>query len=161
LTVSLSQVLELVLEVFLLLQQLIIQILVLAEVSLQSRDLGVSVVQRLLLTVQLGVKVSILLFAIDEKVSLIIDFLSESGDHADVGLDARFIIILHASLFIGYSVEILLQVQELVLEGLVLPLSVSQLVGFLSQLCNKSVFVILVEVVLTQFSLRALGHCLV
>lgn len=77
LSVALSQVLELVLEMLLLLQQLIIQILVLAKVSFESGNLNVSAVQRLLLTVQLGVQVCILLFSVDQEVSLVVDFLSE------------------------------------------------------------------------------------
>lgn len=80
----------------------------LAQVGFKSRDLDMAIVECVLLAVELGVKVSVLLLAVDEQVPLIVDFLPERGDHADIGLDATLVVVLHAPLIVGYPVEVLL-----------------------------------------------------
>mgnify|MGYP006879434243 CR=1 FL=1 len=109
LSISLSQIMELIFEVLLLSKELSIEILVLVQVTLQSRDFNVSVVQAVFLGIKLSVKVRILLFPVYEEVLLIINFLSQSLNHVDVNFNSASVVLFHSSLVIGYSVEILLQ----------------------------------------------------
>lgn len=115
-------------------------------------------VQGFLLVVQLGIEVGILLLSIHEEVSLVINLLSKSRYHANVGLDSAFIIIFHASLLIGDSVEVLLQVQQLVLKSFVFSFSLSKLHGFLSKLGYESILVILVKIIVAQLAFWTLRH---
>jgi len=63
---------------FLLLNELGVEILVLLQISLQPGDLDVSSVKHVLLAIELGVQVGVLLLSIYQQVSLIVDLLSES-----------------------------------------------------------------------------------
>ena len=117
-----------------------------------------AIVESVLLAIELSVEVSVLLLSVDEQVPLIIDLLSKGRDHANVGLDTTLVVVLHAPLVVRYSVEVLLEVQQLLLQLLVFTLSLSQLHGFLSQLGYQAVFVVLVSSGVLQFPLRTLGH---
>jgi hypothetical protein len=143
LLVSFSEHKQLLFKMFLLCKQLRVEILMLGEVALESRDLNVSAVEGLLLHVQLSVKVGVLLLSINEETLLIINFLSEGRDHIDVGFNSALIIILHSSLVVSYSVKVLLQVQEVVLQNLVFSLPLSKLHSFLSKLCYKAILMVL------------------
>jgi hypothetical protein len=143
LLVSFSEHKQLLFKMFLLCKQLRVEILMLGEVALESRDLNVSAVEGLLLHVQLSVKVGVLLLSINEETLLIINFLSEGRDHIDVGFNSALIIILHSSLVVSYSVKVLLQVQEVVLQNLVFSLPLSKLHSFLSELCYKAILMVL------------------
>ena len=100
-------------------------------------------VESVLLVIQLGVQIGILLLPVHEEVLLVVDLLSESLDHVDVDLNSASIVFLHSPLFIGYSIEVLLQVQKLVLKVFVLALSLSQVHGLLSKLGYKPIFLVL------------------
>lgn len=143
LTVSLSQIHQLSLQVLFLGLQLRIEILMLSEVTSQSRNLCVSRVQDIFLGVKFSVQISILLLSVNEQALLIIDFLSQSRNHVDVYLNSTLVVVLHSSLLIGDSVEVLLQGEQLILKELVFSLPLSELHGFCSQLSNEPVFVIL------------------
>lgn len=143
LTVSLSQIHQLSLQVLFLGLQLRIEILMLSEVTSQSRNLCVSRVQDILLGVKFSIQIGILLLSVNEQALLIIDFLSQSRNHVDVYLNSALVVVLHSSLLIGDSVEVLLQGEQLILKELVFSLPLSELHGFCSQLSNESVFVIL------------------
>ena len=80
----------------------------LGEVASESGDLSMSRVQDILLSVKLGVEVSVLLLSVDEEVLLVINLLSQSGDHVNVDLNTRLVIILHAAFLISDTVEVLL-----------------------------------------------------
>ena len=155
LSVSLSQVHQLGLQVLLLRLQLRVQILVLGQVTSQSGDFSVSRVQDVLLGVELSVEVSILLLSVDEKTLLVIDLLSEGGNHVDIDLDPALVVVLHSPLLVGNPVEVLLQSQQLVLQQLVLSFSLPQLHGFGSQLGHESVLVVLGDGGVREFSLWA------
>ena len=77
LTVSLPKRVEFFFEVFLLLEQLLIQILVLSEVGLQPADFHMSRVQDVFLRVQFSVQVGILLLPVYEQGALVVDLLSQ------------------------------------------------------------------------------------
>jgi len=77
LSVSFSQVMELIFEMLLLLQKLVVQILVLTKVGFQTGDFDMSAIEDLLLGIKLGIKVSVLFFPIDQEISLVVDFSSE------------------------------------------------------------------------------------
>ena len=79
----------------------------LAKVIFQSRNFNMPIIQGVFLTIQLSIQISILLLSINQEVSLIVDFLSECTNHADVGFDSSFIVILHLSFIVGYPIEIL------------------------------------------------------
>lgn len=115
----------------------------LGQVALQPRNLHMSRVESVLLVIQLGVQIGILLLPVHEEVLLVVDLLSESLDHVDVDLNSASIVFLHSPLFIGYSIEVLLQVQKLVLKVFVLALSLSQVHGLLSKLGYKPIFLVL------------------
>ena len=66
LSVTLAEIVELLLEVLLLRDQLRVEVLVLCEVRLEFRDLGVSAVEDVLLRVELGVEIGVLLLAVDQ-----------------------------------------------------------------------------------------------
>ena len=95
----------------------------LSEVRLQLGNFSVSVVQDTLLSIELGVQISILLLSVNEQVLLVIDFLSQSRDHVDVHFNSALVVILHSSLLISYSIEVLLKSKKLVLEKLVFTFS--------------------------------------
>lgn len=143
LLVSFSEHKQLLFKMLLLGKQLRVEVLMLGEVALESRDLNVSAVERLLLHVQLRIEVGVLLLSINEETLLIINFLSEGRDHRDVGFNSALIIILHSSLVVSYSVKVLLQVQEIVLQNLVFSLPLSKLHCFLSELCYKTILMVL------------------
>jgi hypothetical protein len=67
---------------------------------------------------------------------LVINLLSQSGNHVNVDLDTGLVVILHAALFISDAVEVLLQSKELVLEKLVFSFSSAKLHGLSSKLSN-------------------------
>lgn len=115
----------------------------LGQVALQPRNLHMSRVESVLLVIQLGVQIGILLLPVHEEILLVVDLLSESLDHVDVDLNSASIVFLHSPLFIGYSIEVLLQVQKLVLKVFVLALSLSQVHGLLSKLGYKPIFLVL------------------
>ena len=81
-----------------------------------------------------------MLFPVDKEGLLIINVLPGSGDHVDIDLNPRLVIILHSPLLIGNSVEALLEGEQLVLEHLVLSLSLPELHGLASELSNEAVF---------------------
>ena len=95
------------------------------------------------LSIQLVKHVCILLFSIHQEVFLVINLISEGGDHVNVNLHSGSVVILHSSFFVCDSVEGLLKFEELILEILVLTLSSSEVHGLLPQLCNESVLVVL------------------
>ena len=109
LPVTLTEVVQLLLEMLLLGDKLIVEVLVLGEVSLEFGDLVVSAVQDVFLGVKLSIEVSVLLFAVDQEVLLIIDLLAESTDHIDVDFNATFVVVLHTALLVGDTVEVLLE----------------------------------------------------
>lgn len=153
LTVSLSQIHQLSFQVLLLGLQLRVQILVLSQITSESGDLGVPRVQDVLLSVELCIEVSVLLLSVDEQTLLIIDLLSQGRDHIDVYLNSTLVVIFHSSLFIGNSVEVLLQGEELILKQLVFSLSLSELHGLGSQLSDESIFVVLSDGGIGELSL--------
>lgn len=85
LTVSLPEGMEFFFEVFLLLEQLLIQILVLSEVGLQPAYFNMSGVQDVFLGVQFSVQVGILLLPVYQQRALVVDLLSQGRNHANVG----------------------------------------------------------------------------
>jgi hypothetical protein len=93
-------------------------------------------VKDIFLGVKLGIEVSVLLLSIDEEVLLVINLLSQSGDHIDVDLNTRLVVVLHAALFISDTVEVLLQTEELILEKLVFSFSGTKVHGLSSELSN-------------------------
>ena len=101
------------------------------------------IIKSLLLAIQLSVEVSILLLPVDQEVLLVIYLLPESTDHVDVSFNSALVVVLCAPLLICDSVEVLLQVEELLLQVLVLSLALSQVHGFLPQLSDKPIFMIL------------------
>lgn len=124
-------------------EQLTVQILMLSQITLQSGNLDMSIIQSVFLGIQLGVKISILFFPINQKVLLVIDFLSQGSNHIDISFNSAFVIILHSSLFIGDSVEILFEIEELILQIFVFTFSLSEIHGLLTELGNKSILVVL------------------
>lgn len=130
----------------------------LGKITSQTSDLSVSRVQDIFLGVQLSVQISILLLSINEKTLLVINFLSEGGDHINVDLNSALVVVLHSSLLVSNSVEVLLQGKKLILEQFVFSLSLSQFHGFGSQLGNEPVFVVLSDGSVCEFSLWASGH---
>lgn len=158
LSVSLSQIVELILEVLLLSEELCVEVLVLVQVALQPGNFDVPVVEAVLLAIELGVEIGVLLFSIDEEVLLVINLLSQGLDHIDVNFYSASIILFHSSLVIGYPVEVLLEREQLVLEVLILPLSSSQVHGLLTELGHKSVLVVLHLTLVDQLSLGASWH---
>ena len=158
LSVALAEVVELLLEVLLLGNELRVEILVLGEVGLEFGDLGVSAVEDVLLRVELSVQIGVLLFAVDQQVLLIIDFLAEGADHVDIGLDTTFVVVLHAALLVGDAVEVLLESEQLVLEELVLALSGPEFHGLSAELGDQTILVVLGNGGIVQLSFRAVGH---
>jgi hypothetical protein len=158
LSVSLPQIHELSLQMLLLRLQLRVQILMLSEITSESGDLSMSRVEDILLGVEFSVQIGILLLPVNEKALLIIDFLSQSRDHVDVDLNPTLVVVLHSSLLIGHSVEVLLQGEQLILQQFVFSLPLSELHGFSSQLSNESVFVVLSNGGVGKLSLWTSGH---
>lgn len=70
-----------------------------------------------------------MLLSINEEVLLVINLLSQSGDHIDVDLDSGLVVVLHAALLIGDAVEVLLQSKELILKSLVFSFSLAKVHG--------------------------------
>lgn len=145
---------ELLLKVLLLGHELRVEVLVLSKVALEPRDLDVAVIEGLLLLVQLGVEIGILFFSVDQEVLLVVDLLPERGDHVDVGLHPALVVVLHPPLLVGDPVEVLLEVEQLILQILVLPLSLSELHGLLPELCDKPVLLVLSGGTVVEFSIR-------
>jgi hypothetical protein len=94
-----------------LLEKLIIQILVLAQVSLQSGNFNVSTIQNFLLAIQFCVQIGVLLFPINQQIPLIINLLSQCRNHPNISFNSTFKIIFHPSFFIGHPIEVLLKIQ--------------------------------------------------
>ena len=155
LSVTLSKVVQLLLEVLLLRVQLGVEVLMLSKVGLELGNLGVATVENVLLAIELGIEVSILLLAVDEEMLLVIDLLTEGRDHVDVDLDTALVVILHASLLVGDAVEVLLKGKQLILQHLVLALLGSEVHGLSAQLSDKSVLVVLLEGSVRKISLGA------
>ena len=143
LSVSFSQVLKLLFQMFLLRLQLRAKILVLGKVAPQSGNLCVSRVENILLGIKLSVEISILLLSVNEEILLIIDFLSEGRNHIDINLNSTLVVILHSSLLISYSVEVLFEGKKLVLKQLVFTLSLTQFHGLGSELSDQSILMVL------------------
>ena len=158
LSVTLAEIVELLLEVLLLRDQLRVEVLVLGKVRLEFSDFRMSDVENVLLGVELSVQIGILLFAVDQQVLLIIDLLAESADHVDVGLDATFVVILHATLLVGDAIEVLLESEQLVLEELVLALSGPEFHGLSTELGDQPILVVLGNGGIVQLSFRAVRH---
>jgi len=158
LSVTLAEVVELLLEVLLLGNKLRVQILVLGKVGLEFRDLGVSSVEDVLLRVELGVEVRVLLLAVDQKVLLVIDLLAEGRNHVDVDLNATLVVVLHTALLVGDAVEVLLEAEQLVLEELVLALSGAEFHGLSAQLSDQAILVVLGDGGIVQLSFGASRH---
>lgn len=110
------------------------EILMLGKVASQSSNLCVSGVENILLGIKLGVEISILLLSINQEILLVINFLSESGDHIDVDFNSTLVVILHSSLLISDSVKVLLKSKKLILKKLVFTLSLTEFHGLSSKL---------------------------
>ena len=74
---------------------------------------------------------------------MVINLLSQGGDHVNVDLDTGLVVILHAALLISDAVEVLLEGKKLVLEELVLSFPSSEVHGLSSKLSDKSILVVL------------------
>ena len=103
-------------------------------------------VQDFFLAVQFSVEVGVLLLAVYQQASLVVNLVAKSADHADIGLHTALEVILHSPLLIGYSIEILLKVQKLILKRLIVSFPLPEFHGFLSELSNQSVLVVLVDI---------------
>jgi hypothetical protein len=143
LTVSFSQVLEFLLQVLLLRLELRAKILMLGKVASQSSNLCVSRVENILLGIKFSVEISILLLSVNQEILLIINFLSESGNHIDIHFNSTFVVILHSSLLIGDSVEVLFKSQELILKKFVFTFSLTEFHGLSSKLSYQPIFMVL------------------
>ena len=115
LSVSLPESMQLILEMLFLSHELRIQILVLRQVALQPRNLHMAVIKGIFLSIKLRIEVGVLLLPVDQEILLVVNLLPESLNHIDVDFDSAPIILFHPPLVVGYSVEILLQRQELIL----------------------------------------------
>ena len=158
LSVTLAEVVQLLLEVLLLGDKLRVQVLMLRKVGLEFSDLGVAAIEDILLRVELSEEVGVLLLAVNQQVLLIVDLLSQGRDHVDVDFDAALIVVLHAALLVGDAVEVLLEGKQLVLEELVLALSLTQLHGLGTKLSYEAVLVVLRQGGVVQFSFGAVRH---
>lgn len=158
LSVTLAEVVELLLKMLLLGYELRVQVLVLSKVGLEFSDLRVSAVEDVLLCIELSVQIGILLLAVDQKVLLVIDLLAESADHVDVALDTTFVVVLHAALLVGDAVEVLLEGEQLVLEELVFALSGAEFLSLCTQLGDQPILVVLGNGGIVQLSFRAVRH---
>ena len=159
LSISLAKVLKLILQMLLLSKQLGVEVLMLQEIRLESRNLHVSAVQSILLGIKLCVEVSVLLLAVDQEVLLVIDLLTKGRNHVDVGLDAGSVIVLHSTFLISDTVEALLEVEKLVLKILVLSLTSAEVHGLLSQLGDESILVVLARTCIKKLPWWAFRHC--
>jgi len=106
----------------------------LIQIALQSRDLNMSIIEGVFLSIKLSVKIRVLLLSINKEIFLVIDFLSQGLNHVDVNFDSAPVVLFHSSFVIGYSVEILFQTKKLILQVFVLAFSGSKIHSFLTKL---------------------------
>ena len=90
------------------------------------------------LAIKLGIEFSVVLFTVVINRTLFIDFGSERLDEANVGVNTRLVIVIHAALVLVQTSEVLLEVKQLVLEDLVVTLTLSELVCLGHQLSDHS-----------------------
>ena len=125
---------ELILEVLFLSEELRVKVLMLVQITLQSRNFNMPIVEAIFLAVELSVKIRVLLFSINKEILLVIDLLSQGLDHVDVNFNSASVVLLHSSLIISYSIEVLLEREKLVLEVFVFSFSGSEVHSLLSEL---------------------------
>ena len=83
------------------------------------------------LPVKLCIQIGVLLFSFVIDLPLLVDFGPESLDKADVAIDTTLVVLVHSTLVLVESSEVLFHVEELVLEGPVVSLSLAQFCCFL------------------------------
>ena len=91
---------------------------------------------------QFNIEVAVLLFPVSEYAFLVIDFVPEVSYEQQVSVYPALVVIVHSAFLIVKPVKVRLQGQQLVLEGLVVALTLSEFGGFLLELGYQSVFVI-------------------
>jgi hypothetical protein len=77
LAVSLSQIMQLFLQVLLLSQKLAVQVLMLSQVVFKPRYFRMPAVEGFFLVVELSVEISVLFLAVHQKTPLVVDFLAQ------------------------------------------------------------------------------------
>ena len=113
-----------------------LSVVVMADLQLMidPLDVHVTVGDELPLPVELLVQLSVLTLPVVVDRALFVHFGSKGLDEANVGIDTRLVVLVHASLVFVEPTEILLHVHKLVLEGLVVALFLAQIGRFLHEL---------------------------
>jgi len=94
------------------------------------------VVQGVLLPVQLQIEVTVRLLSISQDRLVVVDLVAQARNHRQVALDAALVVIVLPALVFVEAGEIVLQIEQLLLQGLVVSLALSQLDGFLFELLD-------------------------
>ena len=107
---------------------------------LDALDVDVAVGDERSLPVEFRVKLSVLSLTVVINRALLINLRSESLYEADVCVDARLVVLIHSSLLLIQSAEILLHIHQLVLQLLVVTLALPQIGGLLHELGDHALF---------------------
>ena len=107
---------------------------------LDALDVDVAVGDERSLPVEFSVKLSVLSLTVVINRALLINLRSESLYEADVCVDARLVVLIHSSLLLIQSAEILLHIHQLVLQLLVVALALPQICGLLHELGDHALF---------------------
>ena len=105
-----------------------------------SLNVDVSLADELALSVELRVELGVLAFAIVIDRALLVNLRSQSLNESDASINARLVVLVHASLVFVESTEILFKVQQLVLEGFVISLSSAKICCLAHKLRNHTFF---------------------
>jgi hypothetical protein len=131
---------KLVFILMLLAREALVAITLDVELVVKPLDVGIAVSNNRPLSVQLCIKIGVLLPSVVVKSTLLVDVSPQSLDESDVSIHAAFIVLVHTSFLFIQSAEVLFEVQELVLQGSVVALLCSQFVGLGHQLGNQLLF---------------------
>lgn len=142
LTVALSHLVEVFFQLLFLRLQRTVQILLGVQVCSKSGYLYGTLVLKVLLTFKLNIEITILLLPISEYALLVIDFIPEISYEKQISINSGLVVVVHPAFLVVEPVEVGLQGEQLVLQGLVVAFTLSELGGFLLKLGNKSVFVV-------------------
>lgn len=123
--VAVSQHGQLVFALVLLLLQILVGLLCVGELVLQALNLGLSLLDGVLLAIQLHLQITVLVSALVVDHHLLVDLRSQSLDEADVRVDPLCVFFFHQTLLLIQTREGLLKCQHLVLQGTVVSLLLS------------------------------------
>jgi len=123
--VAVSQHGQLVFALVLLLLQILVGLLCVGELVLQALNLGLSLLDGVLLAIQLHLQIAVLVSALVVDHHLLVDLRSQSLDEADVRVDPLCVFFFHQTLLLIQTREGLLKCQHLVLQGTVVSLLLS------------------------------------